>query len=185
MGNDWDKYVAEFGWLFPEPDRQTVQMVLRIANGKRAGFKKRGSELEAQARAFQPEFAALIERAFERKATLDDPEFAAIVARVREHVPMRLEVVRTPGAAGPRLGYLRVVEDLRYGFDWALLMLLDSTMPFRKALSRCAHCKEFYLARRNPKGGPANRIYCSPKCRALAHNAGREIRREEAARKHK
>ncbi len=165
--------------LFPKPDDAAVDLVLRVANGEYARFHNR--ELDNQADALQSEYAALVERAFEPSASLADPEFEAVVKRVRESAPLQLEILHTE--QGYRLMHWRVVDDLRFGLDWCVLMLLDVSLPYRQARCRCAHCKKFYIARRNPKGGPANRIYCSTECRDEAHAAGREIRRARAARK--
>lgn len=59
----------------------------------------------------------------------------------------------------------------------AALTVLDARKPFRAALACCKlpSCGRFYLARKNPAGGPANRTYCSPVCRDKHHNsAGRK-----------
>jgi hypothetical protein len=55
----------------------------------------------------------------------------------------------------------------------AALTVLDAGKPFRAALARCKlpTCGQFYFARKNPAGGPANRTYCSPAHRDEHHNS--------------
>src|SRR5947208_2525979 len=54
---------------------------------------------------------------------------------------------------------------------YGLWLLLDPTRPYAAALSRCQYvgCGALYLARKHPKGGPPNKIYCSAAHRNAAH----------------
>jgi hypothetical protein len=98
-------------------------------------------------------------------------------------VPEEILVGR-PGGYSPRTFWR--FRDAESALATGALRLLDPDRPYSKALRRCVNCKHFYLAKRNPKGGPANRIYCSPPCRRDANEAARSERRvREEARKHK
>jgi hypothetical protein len=68
-----------------------------------------------------------------------------------------------------------------------ILLVMDPARPFAKALCRCKlpSCGRFYLASKNPKGGPANRTYCKPEHRDEHHNSAERKAAEKAARKHK
>lgn len=72
-----------------------------------------------------------------------------------------------------QLIHYTMYSTVRAAMTVAALMVLDSTQPFRAALSRCKlpTCGRFYLARKNPAGGPANRTYCSPAHRNEHHNS--------------
>ena len=68
------------------------------------------------------------------------------------------------------------------------LLLIDQGRPYQKALCRCKlpRCERFYLARRNPKGGPANRTYCTSDHRDEHHDsAERRAAIRKAAARHK
>jgi hypothetical protein len=70
----------------------------------------------------------------------------------------------------------------------AFMLLLDVERPFGKAVSRCKlpRCQRFYLARSNPKGGPANRSFCDRRHAAEYRNsAERKATERERARKQK
>jgi hypothetical protein len=84
---------------------------------------------------------------------------------------------------GFTVNYYHAFRDEQVALLYALVLMLDVTKPYGAALCRCQFepCSRFYLARRNPAGGPANRIYCSPLHSKLAHDAGRA----ERARRHR
>jgi hypothetical protein len=65
-----------------------------------------------------------------------------------------------------------------------LFALLDENGPFRATLCRCKlpRCGSFYLARKNPRGGPPNRTYCDDTHREEHHNSAA---RKKQARKPK
>ncbi len=69
----------------------------------------------------------------------------------------------------------------------AALIVLDAGKPFRTALARCKlpSCGKYYLSRKNPSGGPANRSYCSSTCRTIFNDSERSARRKAAARRPK
>lgn len=92
---------------------------------------------------------------------------------------------------GLTLDYLRKFNDEAGALRDGVMLLLDSTKShtdYGAALCRCQfeRCSRFYLARRNRKGGPANRIYCDPVHSQRAHEAGRADRaRRQKARREK
>jgi hypothetical protein len=94
------------------------------------------------------------------------------------HPVMRID----PKTFSVEIRYHRDFEDERAAMLFAVALLFDKSKPFSAAISRCHYedCgNKFYLARRNPKGGPANRIYCSEEHRELGHEAGRAKRARE------
>jgi hypothetical protein len=91
-------------------------------------------------------------------------------------------------ARGVRLVVTKELVDETAVLNYATALLLDDTKPYGSALSRCKleSCGKFYLARKHPAGGPANRNYCSTKHRSQAHESGRADRtRRQKARKSK
>jgi hypothetical protein len=69
--------------------------------------------------------------------------------------------------------YVRHFRDIHAVLSEGLLLLMDEQKTFGRTLCRCRlpSCRKFYLARRNPKGGPANRTYCSPTHRDDYHDS--------------
>jgi hypothetical protein len=68
----------------------------------------------------------------------------------------------------------------------ATAYVMDPTKPFATKVCRCRWCEKFYVARKNPNGGPANRIYCRPSHRKAHHDSGeRKNALLERARRHK
>jgi transcriptional regulator with XRE-family HTH domain len=83
--------------------------------------------------------------------------------------------------------YFRDFEDFEAMLTHAVVLLLDERKTYGAALCRCKlpTCDRFYLACKNPKGGPANRNYCSPGHRAVAHDSRKHRAEMKAARRHK
>jgi hypothetical protein len=108
---------------------------------------------------------------------VDDP--AALAGRFLSSVGIRLlssmKVSRTIGIGigGLSLGYRQSFGTVRSALHYAIALILDPKFPYRKAISRCRlqRCGVFYLAKKNPKGGPANRLYCRPAHRDEAHDS--------------
>lgn len=88
-----------------------------------------------------------------------------------EHMHASIDRSRGPFLVGRRRSYsltdYRCYTNVASALTVAMLLLVDDSEPYSKALCRCKlpRCQNFYLARRNPKGGPANRSYCSPEHR--------------------
>jgi hypothetical protein len=71
-------------------------------------------------------------------------------------------------AAALMVGMLLVVDQSK--------LITDQSASYADVLSCCRWCHNFYLARKNRKGGPPNRRYCSPEHGELYHNsAGRKM----------
>jgi len=87
---------------------------------------------------------------------------------------------------GPRGLSLRTgnyYPDLTSALDYAVLVLLDRGRPsYGAALSRCQlpRCRNFYFAKKNPNGGPPNRLYCCP-----GHRTEASDKKLNRTRKHK
>jgi hypothetical protein len=180
-------------WL--EADDVIVETLLQVGNGVDAKF--RDPMLKEQALALRQEFADLLrEAAGSDQSMLYAREFEQ---RAIELVGGGVNVEPVSAMDGPRLrlAYDRTFRDLHAALSNGVLLLLDPQRGFGKALCVCGHCSKFYLAHRNPKGGPANRQYCSANCRSRAHDSteSRAARRRsqaattgravKAARKHK
>lgn len=171
----------EYGPSWPESDDLIVDTLLRVGSGLRV----LNPRAEEAARAQAPEFARVLERAI--VDGLDELRGVEFKSRIEELVNGGVAVVPRGAMDGARLrlGYYREFRDLHAALTNGVLLLIDPDKRYGRTLSKCNHCQRFYLARRNPKGGPANRLYCSPACRTKAHDATREVRRARAARKHK
>ena len=76
-------------------------------------------------------------------------------------------------ARGLKLIARQEFPDLKSAMNYGLLLLLDIFGPFANVLSRCKlpRCSCFYLARKHPKGGRANKTYCSVAHRNEAHDS--------------
>jgi hypothetical protein len=107
----------------------------------------------------------------------------AATDRVRlanEFQPIGIEVLTTVkprmviqvGADGFTDRYVRDFRTLKSALSYAVMLLLNLNKPFGAALCQCrlSDCGRFYAATKNPKGGPANRNYCSAEHRAIAHD---------------
>jgi hypothetical protein len=93
------------------------------------------------------------------------------LAHMRESLERELVLV------GRRQGYsladFRSFRNVASALAFAMLLVMDQTKPYANTLCRCKlpRCRSFYLARKNPKGGPANRTYCDPTHRDEHHNS--------------
>ena len=98
-------------------------------------------------------------------------DFAPYVADLRRTLRFA-PLVRLRGGSYTFIQYA-VFATISAAMTVAALTVLDSSKPFRGALARCKlpTCGRFYLARKNPAGGPANRTYCSPAHRDEHHNS--------------
>jgi hypothetical protein len=113
-----------------------------------------------------------LEHAAERadRALLPDRD-SGWLAHMHDTINRRLVLV------GRRQGYspadFRSFQHVSTAIAFAMLLVMDQTKPYVKALSRCkwSECQRFYLAHKNPKGGPPNRTYCNDKHRDAHHNS--------------
>lgn len=113
---------------------------------------------------------------------LPDRGFAIYLAH------MRASIQQEPVLVSHRLGYslteYRAFDNIASVLAVAMLLVTDPARPFAKSLSRCKWCQKFYLAKKNPKGGPANRVYCSSAHRDEHHNSA-ERKAAQKSRKHR
>jgi len=74
---------------------------------------------------------------------------------------------------GYSLAYFRQFHTARAALAEAAMLIVDPYRPYGRALCRCQYpaCQKFYFARKNPRGGPPNRTYCTPKHRELHNNS--------------
>jgi hypothetical protein len=88
---------------------------------------------------------------------------------------------------GYSLTEFRSFQNVASALAVGMLLVMDPARSFAKALCRCKlpSCGRFYLASKNPKGGPANRTYCEPEHRDKYRDSAERKAAEKAARKHK
>jgi hypothetical protein len=105
-------------------------------------------------------------------ALLVDGDARTWLSHMRASIDFRLILL-----AQRRVGSLRLYHrfaNVAAALTVATLLVAASGDPYVGRFRRCASpkcCAPFYLAKRNPSGGPANRIYCSPTCREQYHNS--------------
>jgi hypothetical protein len=173
----------------PATDGSLVRAVVAYANGAQVVLMQKSNELPS-----------LVEQRARIRAGVDDrqrEQFRALLERVL-HDPKEngaelfpkaaqlLDGIKTKltihfGGRGFWITDTRSFADESRAMDFAVLLLLDRKKPYRKILARCHYgpCQIFYLAQKNPKGGPANRRYCSPEHRNESHNSTRAARRQK------
>ena len=97
---------------------------------------------------------------------------------------MEREFVLAAHANGYSFSDFRSFKNVASALTFAMLLVMDQRKPYAKALCRCKlpSCRRFYLAQKNPKGGPANRTYCIPAHREEHHNSSG---RKDVAQKRK
>lgn len=166
-----------------ETDR-AVGLLLAVVNGERYSFPTgRGAEVlqVAEAAAASPlrsEFSKYVKAAMQDPKQLmalffpQDGRKPGLSLAVDLLKKVKLSSTIEFHDKGIRLGYKRVFPNLPTALKYGLLLLLDTSQPYSRALSQCrlTSCGRFYLAKKNPKGGPANRNYCSEEHRSEAHN---------------
>ena len=177
----------------PIGDEALVTAALDQANGAEVSLNGAG---QADPAASRLHLLSVLERV--RAAYALDPKSAARGQAFREILGVslrllgRLDVrpVYEVGASGVLLDYFRDFLTVDAALSYAVLLLLDRRKPFGPALCRCRliSCERFYLAARSPKGGPANRTYCTPEHRAESHDSAQSRtarKRTPSAPRHK
>ena len=111
----------------------------------------------------RPAFAAI---RFGRDASALPPE-------LRDIASVEPERVLIAHHRGYSLAYFRQFPSVTSALAEAAVLMQDPGRPYAKALCRCQYpaCQKFYFARKNPRGGPANRTYCDPEHRRLHNNS--------------
>lgn len=128
-------------------------------------------------------FGELVRNALERPAQARE-DFMPVAMSLA--ATLGSKVVVSFGPRGYAVGHVTLWSDLEGLLGYAMMLLLDAGKPYGAALSRCQCCGRFYLARKNRRGGPANRIYCSPAHRLEHHNsAERKAATEKRRARHK
>jgi hypothetical protein len=130
-------------------------------------------------------FVQFLRLSVEDPALLHDQFMASIGMKLL--ASMKVSPVVNFGTYGVALGCFWDFPDLESALSFGVSLLLDARKPYGKALHRCKlpTCDRFYLARKNPKGGPANLNYCSPGHRDIAHDSREHRATMKAARRHK
>lgn len=77
------------------------------------------------------------------------------------------------GTMGITRGMCFDFPTLKVAMNYAVSVLLDSSLPYGRTLCRCRlkSCAIFYFAVKNPKGGPPNRNYCTPEHLRIANDS--------------
>jgi hypothetical protein len=167
--------------LIEEGDNQSVDLLLRVASGPEHCMNAQRDEVLR----LQGEFQPLVQMAIDDPAQLHKQEFSR---RLQELAQGGLAI--RIGSAIQRSGksllmYYRDFRDIHAILSHGVVLLLDDRQLYGKSLCRCRlpRCGRYYLAKRNPKGGPANRSYCMPAHRDEYRDSA--IRKAADARKHK
>jgi hypothetical protein len=122
------------------------------------------------------------------RLAVEDPDRLPL-QEITQHVLASLKVhpVIVMHGHGLALDYFREFPDLPTALTYATLLLLDARQPYGAALCRCKlpRCGKYYLAKKQKKGGPANRTYCSPRHRIEQHNSAERKAASKPPRRHK
>ncbi len=155
---------------------------LEFRSGQGAGTTQRMSD--AREAKLRSHFSELLVMASNNRADLAQ-DFMPIGIELLSSLRVQPKIVGGPssdpkqfGRFSIRMEYARYFPNLSVALNYSILLLLDDSLPYGEALSRChlSTCGRFYLAARNLRGGPANRTYCRPRHRDIAHDR-RENRR--------
>ena len=170
----------DLGLFAGQDDAQTVDVLLKVASGPEFCPKAQREEVVR----LQVEFEPLVQMAMDAPDELYTREFSARLQELAQggvNVTLGAELVRY---GRQRIVYVRHFRDIHAVLSEGVLLLMDEHKPYGRTLCRCRlpSCRKFYLARRNPKGGPANRTYCSPEHREEHHNSA-ERKATDAATK--
>jgi len=116
-----------------------------------------------------PDLGSVTQRA--DTALLPNQDFTTWLAHMKES--MEREFVLAAHPNGYSFADFRSFKNVAAAITFAMLLVMDQKKPYAKALCRCKlpTCERFYLARKNPKGGPPNRTYCEPNHRNEHHNS--------------
>jgi hypothetical protein len=119
------------------------------------------------------------------RGLLPDQDFNACLAHM--NASMQRELVFVAHHHGYSLADFRAFPNVASALALAMALVMDQARPFAKAFCRCKlpDCQDFYLAQKNPKGGPPNRTYCKPEHRDQHHNSAERKSAGQSARKHK
>lgn len=161
--------LGQFSW---EGDDQIVDALLRVASGDPIFHMSRGEAIQ-----LRQEFERTVQLAIDDPGLLYDLEFSARLHEVGQAVKPKLGAAITRSGRSQPVWYRDFDNNFHALLSQGVLLLLDEGGRYRDDLCRCVQCGRFYLARRNPKGGPANRSYCSEQHRLDYHNS---TRRKEA-----
>jgi hypothetical protein len=110
---------------------------------------------------------------------LPDQDFGSWLAHMS--ASMQRELVFVAHRQSYSLADFRAFRNVAAALALATSFVMDQARPFATAFYRCKWCQKFYLAHKNPKGGPANRIYCKPQHRTAHHDSAE--RKNEGKRK--
>lgn len=154
-----------------DQDDEAVGALLSVANGKEVVlplFPMTPAELPELRREFEP----LVQLALDDPAELYRREYSQRLGELARDHAVKIQPASVITTGRSRVVFLLEYRDLHVLLSWGLLLLMDEYRPYGRNLSRCLHCGRYYLARRHPKGGPANRSYCSKEHRARYHDSG-------------
>jgi hypothetical protein len=155
--------------LLEDGEPETVDALLVVASGPNFCPKAQRDEVLR----LQSEFEPLVQMAIDAPEQLYKQEFSPRLRELAQGgLTVRLGAAWLPNGK-QRLVYYREPRDIHAVLSQGLLLVMDEHKPYGAALCRCRlpSCQRFYLARRNPKGGPANRTYCSPEHRKEHHDS--------------
>jgi hypothetical protein len=116
------------------------------------------------------------------RALLPGNDFQTWLAHMTDSIEAELVLAAHP--SGYSFADFRAFMNIASAMAFAMLIVMDQRRQYASQLSRCKlpSCRRFYLARKNPRGGPPNRIYCRPNHRDEHHNSAE---RKIAAQRHR
>lgn len=94
-------------------------------------------------------------------------------------------LIARPG--GYSLGNFRHFPDAASALSEAALLVVDPDRTYSRAFCRCKNpqCRDFYLSRKHPGGGPENRFYCIPQHRTNYNNSAQRKKDSSTQSKNK
>lgn len=191
---DSDRYELRNLATAPASDDSLVDALIAFVNGADliiCGQKSRFGEPHSKA-VDRPIYSALLQAAIDGEPSIlpmltdkeghQRPVFAVISLGLRNDAlpePIRgiasvsVSRVLLARPQGYSLGYFRQFRTARAALAEATVLTLDPARPYARKLCRCKYpdCQKFYFAEKNLRGGPPNRIYCTPKHRKLHNNS--------------
>lgn len=158
----------------PPTDDALIGALLAVANGDPfeyfSGPGPGSASSAADIEAIRPRFRELVHAGATNRAALASRFIPEVGAPLLQSLKVR--IVIQFGARGFTDRYDRAFGTLETALNYAVMLLLNLEKRYGADLCQCQlkRCGRFYLATKNPKGGPANRNYCSPPHRLEASN---------------
>ena len=157
----------------PASDEAIVVAAIAFANGAPLTLRLGNRRLVATP-AHRRVLVGQLDRAIDGRNGIQD-----IVPLVGVVTGVKLTYVATVGEGSVRLETYRHFRSVRAVLAMAVVLTMEKGHEVESKVCRCKwqQCEApFFIAQRNPRGGPANRTYCRPEHRKLHHDSsGRRL----------